>query len=460
MTAPIQPSTRNPSNATSILNSKTGGIDGLIASQNSASVLPPEKKGRRSKGSKIIAKQVEEKKPEIVLSNIVLHLKCSLNELYEYNNQYEKMVKDPLKYDPYLPIEIKSYNDTSDIIGKTMNYMEYDMTKQQFGGGGGSSLKHNDGDGINYGDSHDYNMNGSIKEENMHNIGMMLNESPAAVSAATGILSKRDGDDISRQLQLQQGIDGYHGIPICSVCMNMNKIDSETENDTLVCGNKYKQNQGKGYQVSDSFFDSEDTDISVKEINTKLKELKIDLYKNSLQRDHKSACFWCTYDYDNMTCYIPKYVMDGVIYGYGSFCRPECAVAYLMKENIDDSTKYERYHLLNQIYSKVYNCKKNIKPAPNPYYTLDRYYGNMSIQQYRKLLKTEHLLLVVDKPLTRILPELHEDNEDVVLKVFGVQKQMNNSSNSSSVFKVKKQSEKQQGPSKSAILKSKFSVAM
>ena len=29
--------------------------------------------------------------------------------------------------------------------------------------------------------------------------------------------------------------------------------------------------------------------------------------------------FWCTYDFDNTTCYIPKYELDGEIAGYGSF---------------------------------------------------------------------------------------------------------------------------------------------
>jgi hypothetical protein len=46
---------------------------------------------------------------------------------------------------------------------------------------------------------------------------------------------------------------------------------------------------------------------------------------------------------------------------------------------------------------------------------LDKYYGNLSIQQYRQLLKNERLLLVVDKPLTRALPELHEGNSDFLL---------------------------------------------
>lgn len=216
--------------------------------------------------------------------------------------------------------------------------------------------------------------------------------------------------------------------------------------------------------VSSSQTDVCDTDdkptdnANMKEINTKLKQLKIQLYKNYLAADKKSACFWCTYEFDNAPCYIPKYEMDDTIFGYGSFCRPECAVAYLMKENMDDSTKFERYHLLNQIYSKVYNCKKNIKPAPNPYYLLDKFYGNLSIQEYRKLLKTEHLFMVIDKPLTRILPELHEDNEDLIMNIYGMHKPNVSNASASGVYKVKRQSEKQQGPSKTSIIRNKFGL--
>jgi hypothetical protein len=197
----------------------------------------------------------------------------------------------------------------------------------------------------------------------------------------------------------------------------------------------------------------DDPNLNIKDINQKLKQLKINFYRNG-NPDKKSACFWCTYEYDNLPCYIPKYEMNGEMFGYGSFCRPECAVAYLMKESIDDSTKFERYHLLNQIYSKVYNFKKNIKPAPSPYFLLEKYYGNLSIQEYRKLLKTEHMLLIIEKPMTRILPELHEDNEDFVTNIYGGK--ASQSTNQSGVYKVKKQTDKQKGPSKSTIIKESF----
>jgi hypothetical protein len=143
----------------------------------------------------------------------------------------------------------------------------------------------------------------------------------------------------------------------------------------------------------------------------KLKELTYQLHTNSIS-DKKSACFWCTCDFDNPTILIPKFELNKMYHCYGCFCSPECATAYLFEEPIDTSTRFERYHLLNHIYCKIYNYEKNIKPAPNPYYVLNKYYGNLSIQEYRKLLKNERLLLVVDKPLSRILPELHEDNDD------------------------------------------------
>ena len=149
----------------------------------------------------------------------------------------------------------------------------------------------------------------------------------------------------------------------------------------------------------------------MRQIWSKLKELTYQLHTNSIS-DKKSACFWCTCDFDNPTILIPKFELNKMYHCYGCFCSPECATAYLFEEAVDTSTRFERYHLLNHIYSKIYNYEKNIKPAPNPYYTLNKYYGNLTIQEYRKLLQNERLLLVVDKPLSRILPELHEDNDD------------------------------------------------
>ena len=180
-----------------------------------------------------------------------------------------------------------------------------------------------------------------------------------------------------------------------------------------------------------------------KKLYKKIKELTINLHKNDIT-DKKADCFWCTCPFDNPPLYIPKYELNGIYYCYGCFCSPECATAFLFKESIDSSTRFERYHLLNHIYCKIYDYNKNIKPAPDPFYTLNKYYGNLTIQEYRLLLKNERILIIVDKPLSRILPELHEDNDDFINNV---------KSGSSNKFQLKKKQ------NKADIISENFNIA-
>ena len=328
-----------------------------------------KKRGRKPKGGKLIVKPTEKLDNTKPVANVILHLKCSMQDLSEHNTKIHQFVTDPLSYNPSVPPSIMSFN-----INESKPFSLYES----------SNIEPEE-------QSTEKDANFAYKE----------------FDANEQLLRKNGG--------------------ICSCCSK-----NATSNGDVI--------------------EEDDSNVNIKDIKTKLKTLKLELYKNS-NMDKKSACFWCTYEYDNPSCYIPKYEMDGKLYGYGSFCRPECAVAFLMEEKLDDSTKFERYHLLNQLYSKVYDYKKNIKPAPNPYFLLDKFYGNLSIQEYRKLLKTEHMLLVIDKPMTRILPELHEDNEDFITNIFGGKQP---TSNASGVYKVKRQSEKQKGPSKTTIMKENF----
>jgi hypothetical protein len=187
---------------------------------------------------------------------------------------------------------------------------------------------------------------------------------------------------------------------------NINKINDKTATLSAL---------DVGYDCED--YEDDDDSVckdSIKEINKKLKQLEHNLHINNVN-NKRSACFWDTCEFDNPPIHIPKFCINGSYHVYGCFCSPECGVAYLMKEKLDSSTKFERYHLFNNIYTKIYNYKKNIKPAPDPYHMLEKYYGNLSIQEYRSLLRNERLFLIVDKPLTKILPELHEDNDDFIL---------------------------------------------
>lgn len=324
-------------------------------SHDSANKLP-KKRGRKPKGGKIISAPTVDTTERMSVANIILHLKCSIDNL-NYNHDDEcHILRNPTEYVPDPPPNIIAYAPSS-----MANFSQYGQE--------------------------------SITTEN------------AIAYTDTSIVP----DIFDKQL--------------CPKCNHAENADKD------------------------------DTDVSMKDIQTKIKQIKVQLYNNS-NPDKKSACFWCTYEYDNPSCYIPKYEADGELCGYGSFCRPECAVAYLLKENIDDSIKFERYHLLNKLYSAVYNFKKNIKPAPDPHYLLDKFYGKLSIQEYRKLMKTDHMLLVIEKPMTRILPELHENTDD--MENTGIHGSKGALSKQSGVYKVKRQSEKQKGPSKRDIMKENF----
>lgn len=202
----------------------------------------------------------------------------------------------------------------------------------------------------------------------------------------------------------------YANNEIADINPNINEAPEDTDNDEDNDANEHitlcSVVSSKG---STAFKKNEQKDLW-----KKLKQLAHSLHVNNIS-DKKSCCFWDTYEFDNPPVHIPKHYMKDAYQVYGCFCSPECAVAYLMAENIDISVKFERYHLINFIYGKIYNYDRNVKPAPTPHYLLNRFDGNMNIQEYRSLLQKERLYLIVDKPLTRILPELHEDNDDFIL---------------------------------------------
>lgn len=236
--------------------------------------------------------------------------------------------------------------------------------------------------------------------------------------------------------------------------------------DSEPCGEEYSANPIKyaysnicskcndkiDYSIQNKIHNEETDANATANTILKLKQLKIQLH-NNMMPDKNSDCFWCTCPYDNNPCFVLQHGSKNEILGHGSFCSPECAVAHLFNNmKWDDSTKTESYQLMNEYYGKPTNCHFSIKPACSPYYLLEKFYGNMTIQEFRKMAKSKHMLLVVEKPVTRVLPEIHEDTDHFL-------------SNGSSVnyrgnYKVKKQSEKQSaGPSRTSILRDNFGLA-
>lgn len=378
-------------------------------------------KGRKNKGGKLISKKTLTLSIEPMVGNIILHLKCSIQDLEKYNENYNKQLTDPMVYIPIAPPELETYETMS-------NELHYTHIID-------SPPLHSKGDSVG--------KNNVIKPT----------DTPENKEQVNKLFYPQSSKYISKENTNYAYLNHIGSDPfICSVCSVNIAPTTTVSSATAAASTPATENiQTTVPSVPPP------ADMDMATINNKLKTIKSQLVKNKVN-DKKSACFWCTYDFENPECYIPTYEVDNTICGYGSFCQPECAVAYLMKEIIDDTTKFERYNLLNQIYGKIYNYTKNIKPAPNPFYILEKYYGSLTIKEYRKLSKSNHLLVIVEKPLTRVFPELHEDTDDFTV-INSCNSLLNSKDpNETQQYKVKRSNDKKNDKTKTSIIQEHFGL--
>jgi hypothetical protein len=254
--------------------------------------------------------------------------------------------------------------------------------------------------------------------ENLHNVILHLKCSEFEVMKSNNFLSDMKYNPVIGNIQpyntnnLNQTLDGdikglqYYNIEV-----------SVDENDTIC---NYKDENNDNHKDKSECYVQEKDDCHTKSdkkaIWEKLKTLQTKLHNNNIN-NKQSSCFWCTCAFDNPSVSIPIHELDGNYKGYGCFCMPECAVGYLFDENIDSSQKWERYGLINTIYKDIYNYKDNINPSPKPHYLLEKFYGNLNIEEFRSLNRNNSngLLMVVNKPMTRVLPELFHDANDQII---------------------------------------------
>lgn len=203
-----------------------------------------------------------------------------------------------------------------------------------------------------------------------------------------------------------------NGLQFYDIEVNQEKKDYNTDKYSIINKkNKYTQEKNK-YNEKDTYCCNE-KNVNKKLIWEKLKTIQQNLRSNTTANKN-SCCFRCTCEFDNPSVSIPMHNLDGVYKCYGNFCNPECAAGFLFDEPIETSIKWERYSLLNNIYKPVYNYDSNIKPAPQPFYLLDKYYGNLTIEEYREMNRNSSygVIMVVNKPLIRVMPELFTDNSE------------------------------------------------
>ena len=332
----------------------------------SSATVVHKKRGRKPRGGKIIHENQIQKNNSPDVPNIILHLKCVLSDLKKSNDLSSNKLEN---YCNEKKTEILCYNDNdqaASFSSELSNVSKYENDCK-------IKTIHYTKDVV------------TIKEQRTEKEDNSTSLSSSSSSSRSTANQKYDPLTFS-------SINAHHTTPMTEpthVSALSFPFPDKEMNDGADCGLDCKS-------------------ATNKEIWKKISQLKLNFHKNDALGVQRSACFWDTCEFDTPPIYIPMSSTKG----YGCFCHPECAVAFLMSEHIDTSVKFERYYLLNSIYGPIYNYNKSIKPAANPHYLLNKFYGSLTINEYRKMFQCEQVVYMVNKPLTNVLPELYEDNND------------------------------------------------
>lgn len=389
-----------------------------------------KKRGRKPKGGKITIQPQTNNNIQNELPNIILHLKCSLSDLTKNNSEVTEtydiknsstnlsssnvnnIFNSNFNSSINTSVEpIQSYNSMN-VIGSEINSSVAHDSMVSIGAN--NSLYNRD---LLKKTQHISNVHDMITKDDIHGHGHGSNLNTLNETYSSAMFPVYD-PCIPNDMNT-------HSLPPPIPC-NMPYYDGSNQiinkNPASLFSTIYSpdivsyNNPSIPTQDDDS---SNPANLNERDIWKKINQLKLSFHKSDICQNirgaQRSACFWCTCEFDSPAIYIPKSVLKDMYNVYGCFCSPECAAAFLMNESIDTSTKFERYHLLNSLYGKIYKYEKSIKIAPNPYYLLNKFYGTLTIQEYRKLFQSDQMIYVVNKPLTHILPELYEDNNDFLL---------------------------------------------
>jgi hypothetical protein len=107
------------------------------------------------------------------------------------------------------------------------------------------------------------------------------------------------------------------------------------------------------------------------------------------------ACFWDCNSFRSQPCIIPIAIEEGIWRVYGNFCSPECAAAFLFHERLDSHVQWERYALLNRLYST--DEFNDIRLAP-PRSVLRFFGGIMDISEFRDITNEKRMRIDVMTP--------------------------------------------------------------
>ena len=107
------------------------------------------------------------------------------------------------------------------------------------------------------------------------------------------------------------------------------------------------------------------------------------------------ACFWDCQPFRTQPCILPIAIEEGIWRVYGNFCSPECAAAFLFHERLDSHVQWERYALLNRLYSS--EDSNDVRLAP-PRSALRLFGGIMDVSEFRNTISEKRMRIDVMTP--------------------------------------------------------------
>jgi hypothetical protein len=121
------------------------------------------------------------------------------------------------------------------------------------------------------------------------------------------------------------------------------------------------------------------------------------------------SCYWCVHRFDNAPFGIPINYKNGSFDVFGCFCSLECAAAHNFNENKSQDEMWERYQLINMM-SREMKMGNIVRCSP-PRLSLKVFGGNMDIDTFRNVGKSNKIMNVNFPPMTSITQQLEEIND-------------------------------------------------
>jgi len=295
-----------------------------VNTDNNATKPPPEekvakKRGRKPKGGKIITQHVNENNNTNDMPNIILHLKCSLSNI---TNNGSDTLDDVGNNNS----NVESYN-SSQITGSEINIGSKNSLHNIETSRKLSPLSNMD-DSKNNSILSSYGDSSMIK---VYDPNISLSSGSGSGSGSGNAV----GEFTFSEKSIRQPEDSRFSTNTSNICSsNMFNVTYSPDINLYNSGNSNSNNGNNGNNHSNDYImsrannmnnvcigkdrdrdidndnDMDASNLNEREIWRKINQLKLSFHKSDICQNlggtQRSACFWCTCEFDSPAIYIPK----------------------------------------------------------------------------------------------------------------------------------------------------------